>query len=191
MHNAVRPLVTVSHQCTQNFMDLDRIKLIAPLEDKMISELNNQIRILEEYQFNCTTNVTMLKISVSLDSKRRKRMPNNNNDQLPTIQRWTRQNGNNYVLDTSSTLEINTNGVSNYTLDPPILVNSGDLLAISQPRRRNTAVMVNYIEGLNFKSHRVMFNKNTAALNNPPDTNIFILVYPITGSVKLIIINHK
>ena len=67
MHNTARPLVTatVSHQCTQNFMDLDRIKLIAPLEDKMISELNDEIRILEEYQFNCTTNVTILKISVS------------------------------------------------------------------------------------------------------------------------------
>ena len=183
MHNAVCPLVTatVSHQCTQNFMDLDRIKLIAPLGNKMISKLNNQIRILEEYQFNCTTNVTMLKISVSPDSKRRKRMPNNNNDQLPTIQRWTRENGN-YILDTSSTREINTNGISNYTLDPPILVNSGDLLAISQP---NSAVMVNYINGLNFKSHEVTFNEDNAALNNPPDTDIFILVYPITGIVKL------
>ena len=181
MHNAVRPLVTatVSHQCTQNFMDLDRIKLIAPLE---IFELNDEIRILEEYQFNCTTNVTMLKISVS-------RMPGNSN-QPTLIQRWTRINesDNNYTyeLDANSSRRINTNGVStcNYTLDPPILVNSGDLLAISQPRRQ---VMVNYINGsrLSFKSYKVTFDENTAALDSSPDTDIFILVYPITGIVKL------
>ena len=181
MHNTARPLVTatVSHQCTQNFMDLDRIKLIAPLE---ISELNDEIRILEEYQFNCTTNVTILKISVSPDSKRRKRM--GGNDEFPTIQRWTRENGNNYVLDTSSSRVINTNGISNYTLDPPILVNSGDLLAISQPKKRDSAVMVNYINGsrLSFKSQKVTFNNGNAVLLEP-DTENFILVYPITGII--------
>ena len=178
---------TVEHQCTENFMDLAAIRSRAPLMgDDMGSELNNRIRILEEYQFNCSTNITSVILGISV------KIAGGNRSMYPSIQRWTPVNrsSNRYSLDASSEriiyyspTNISTSGVFMYPLDPPISMNSGDLLAIKQPRRNRSIVNVYYIQNSmikDFRSHVLDIGVTEANLNDAA-TKRFILVYPVTG----------
>ena len=176
---------TVKHQCTENFMDLAAIMSRAPLTDgDMGKKLGDEIRILEEYQFNCSTNITNVILGISV------KIAGGNRNMYPSIQRWTPVNrsSNRYSLDASSEriiyyspTNISTSGVFMYPLDPPISMNSGDLLAIKQPPGRDSIVNVYYINPTSFRSYEVNIDCTQANLNNIK-TDRFILVYPVTGN---------
>ena len=173
---------TVKHQCTENFMDLAAIMSRAPLTGgDMGKKLNNEIRILKDYQFNCSTNITSVILGISVKIA---------GNTYPSIQRWTPLNGS-YSLDTSSEriiyyspTNISTSGVFMYPLDPPISMNSGDLLAIKQPPDGDSIVNVYYIDSTSFKSYQVNNIDCTQdnLKSNSIKTDRFILVYPVTGN---------
>ena len=170
-------------------MDFDLIKYRA--ERIGISRIGNvlsdKIRILEEYQFNCSTNITSVIVGGDL------RIPNNNRQLFPTFQIWRPQIGNpnqyDLVLDSERTIyystnNVSTNGVFEYPLSPPIPVQSGDMLAISQPPREDSVFRVYYIQGvINFDSHQINFGLQTADLSGSPINSDLVLVYPITGEL--------
>ena len=69
-------------------------------------------------------------------------------------------------------------------MDPPISLQSGDILAISQPPQGNSIFRVYYIQDVvNFDSYGVTFGSTTADLSGSPITSDLILVYPITGEL--------
>ena len=169
-------------------MDFDLIKYRAERIgiSRIGNVLSNKIRILEEYQFNCSTNITSVIVGGDF------RIPNNKRQLLPTFQIWRPQaNPNQYDLvpDSERTIyystnNVSTNGVFEYPLSPPIPVQSGDMLAISQPPQGNSTFRVYYIRGvINFDSHQINFGVTTADLSDSPNKNDLVLVYPITGEL--------
>ena len=151
------------------------------------TRLRDTIRILEEYQFNCTsTNITSVILGIDV------RRVTGNRYRFPSIQLWRPNPGSpgQYLVDTDSqrfiyysTSNISTNGVFEYPLNPPISVNSGDLLAISQPTDGDSVVRVYYIDGINFQSREDSFGATSTDLSGTLHTDQLVLVYPITGTI--------
>ena len=147
------------------------------------SYLNNTLRVLKEYQFNCSpTTITSLKLGINI------RRATNSRTLFPSVQVFRPGNSNNYNLVTGSertiyysTSNVSTSGEYEYPFNPPISVMSGDLLAVSQPDERKSAVRVYYISGISFHSSQQSIGSPTINLNNSPVTNQLILVYPVTG----------
>ena len=177
---------TVDQQCTERFMELELVTYRAQqigIEARR-STMSDTIRILEEYQFNCTsTNITSVILGIDVRTSR---------DRFPSIQLWRPNPGSpgQYLVDTDSerfiyysTSNISTNGVFEYPLNPPISVNSGDLLAISQPTHWQSVVRVYYIDGINFRSREDSFSTTSTALSGTLHTDQLVLVYPITGTI--------
>ena len=171
-------------------MDFDLIKYRAKTVDisKKGYNLDNEIRLLTEYQFNCSS-TTITSVIVGGDL----RIPNNNHQLFPSLQTWrpldNRPNLYYRVLETVRTIYYSTNnfssnGVFEYPLDPPIRVQSGDILAISQPPQKNSIFRVYYIQNVvNFDSYAVTFASTTADLSGSPINSDLVLVYPITGEL--------
>ena len=141
---------------------------------------NNTLRVLQEYQFNCSsTNITSLILGINI------RRATNKRNLLPSVQVF-RPNGS-LVTGSErtiyySTSNVITSGVFEYPLNPPIPVMSGDLLAVSQPLQRNSSVKVYYISGFSFNSSQDQpIGSSTVNLDNSPTTDELILVYPVTG----------
>ena len=177
-------LVSETEQCGNGFMELDVVKYSAQYIGINFVNLDNQIRILEEYQFNCTsTNIT----SVILGSN--VRGITNSRTMYPSIQLWRPVSGSNgtytVVPDSERVIFYSTTNVSNpYPLNPPISINSGDLLAISLPNGSDSVVRVRYKNvGIVFKSYQRPFGTTNTTLTDTPTTDELILVYPITGIV--------
>ena len=142
--------------------------------------LSNTLRVLQEYQFNCsTTNITSLVLGIDVRAGHRL---------FPSVQVF-RSSGDQYDLVTGSertiyysTSNVSTSGVFEYPLNPPIPVMSGDLLAVSQPEQANSAVRFYYISGVSFDSSQHAFGtRNNIDLSNTSITNQLFLVYPVTG----------
>ena len=150
--------------------------------------LDNKIRILTEYQFNCSS-TTITSVIVGGDLRR----ATNSRQLFPNVQIWRPQIANpnqyNLVLGSKRTIyystnNVSTNGVFEYPLDPPIPVQSGDILAISQPPQVNSIFRVYCIQNVvSFDSYEVSFNSTTVDLSGSPITSDLVLVYPITGEL--------
>ena len=149
--------------------------------------MDEKLRVLQEYQFNCSsTSITSLILGIDVRETTSKR------DLFPSVQVF-RPNGNNYNLVTGSerTIYYSTSNVSEvfeYPLNPPISVMSGDLLAVSQPKQdKESVVRVHYINrdevgGISFSTSQEMnIGETTADLGSSPTTDLFFLVYPVTG----------
>ena len=145
----------------------------------------NTLRVLEEYEFNCSsTNITSLILGINI------RTTTNSRTLFPSVQVF-RPNGssdNQYDLVTGSertiyysTSNVSTNGVYEYPLNPPISVMSGDLLAVSQPLLSQSVSRIYFYNGVSFASSQQSIGSKTINLNIFPTTNQLILVYPVTG----------
>ena len=170
-------------------MDFDLIKYRAKTIDisKNVNNLDNEIRLLTEYTFTCETTITSVIVGGDL------RTPNHNRQLFPSLQIWRLQRINQHeyylVLDSVRTIyystnNVSTNGVFEYPLDPPIPVQSGDILAISQPSQWNSSFRVYYIQGaVHFDSYIHSIGPLATTLSGSPITSDLILVYPITGEL--------
>ena len=118
----------------------------------------------------------------------------NNHQLFPSLQIWRpvapdRPNQYYHVLGSERTIyystnNVSTNGVFEYPLDPPIPVQSGYILAISQPPQGNSIFRVYYIQNVvNFDNYIVPFGSIFANLSGSPITSDLVLVYPITGGL--------
>ena len=140
---------------------------------------NSKLRVLQEYQFNCSfTNITSLILGINI------REATSSRNLHPSVQVF-RPNGS-LVTGSErtiyySTSNVSTSGVFEYPLNPPIPVMSGDLLAVSQPDRRDSVVRVYYISGITANSQEFDYGDTDVDLNESPITDELILVYPVTG----------
>ena len=175
-----------SEQCTEKFMELSQVKYRAQRIRMNLPEnyLNNTLRVLQEYQFNCSSNITSLILGINIRTTR------NSLTLFPSVQVF-RPNGsivNQYNLVTGSertiyysTSNVSTSGEYEYPLNPPISVMSGDLLAVSQPLQERSVVRVYYISGISFRSSQQSFESSNIDLSISATNNQLILVYPVTG----------
>ena len=181
-----------SEQCTEKFMELSQVKYRAQRIRMNLPEnyLNNTLRVLQEYQFNCSsTNITSLILGINIRTTRN-RWNSNSRTLFPSVQVF-RPNGsivNQYNLVTGSertiyysTSNVSTSGEYEYPLNPPIPVMSGDLLAVSQPLQERSVVRVYYNDEISFCSSQQSIGSSNINLNISPTTNQLILVYPLTG----------
>ena len=173
-------------------MDFDLIKYRAKTVgiSKKGYNLSNEIRLLTEYQFNCSS-TTITSVIVGGDLRAR----NNNRHLFPSVQIWrpirlNKPTNQYYPVSGSertiyySTNNVSTNGVFEYPLDPPIPVQSRDILAISQPPQGNSTFRSYYIQNVvSFDSYEVTFGSMDETLSGSPITSDLVLVYPITGEL--------
>ena len=172
-----------TEQCTERFMELPLVTYRAQrigMNPSQTFVSSNTLRVLQEYQFNCSsTNITSLILGIDI------RRATNRRTLFPSVQVF-RPNGS-LVTGSErtiyySTSNVSTSGVFEYPLNPPIPVMSGDLLAVSQPLRRNSTVRIYYISGFSFNSSQDQpIGSSTVNLDNSPTTDQLILVYPVTG----------
>ena len=156
--------------------------------------MTNTLKVLQEYQFNCSsTNITSLILGIDV------RRATDSRTLFPSVKIF-RPNGtivNQYVLVTGSertiyysTSNVSTSGEYEYSLNPPIPVMSGDLLAVSQPEQANSIVRVYYINEISFTSSQTKpIRSTTVNLGSSPIPNQFILVYPVTGKTHTFIVS--
>ena len=183
-------IVTVEAQqeCTERFMKLSVVEYRAQQigTDAVTSEyMDEKRRVLQEYRFNCSsTNITSLILGIDV------LIATGSRTLFPSVQVFRPGNGDNYNLVTGSerTIYYSTSNVSEvfeYPLNPPISVMSGDLLAVSQPNKDNSVIFVRYIHrdisGISFSSTETNYDETTADLGSSPTTDLFFLVYPVTG----------
>ena len=185
----VTEAITTQH-CTERFMELGLLTFRAGRIDinGIGNHLNDKIRLLTEYQFNCSS-TTITSVIVGGDLRR----ANGMRQLFPSVQIWRPQESdpNQYDLVPDrertiyySTNNVSTNGVFEYPLDPPIPVQSGDILAISQPPQGGSIFRVYYIQNVvSFDSHQINFGSTTADLSSNLITSDLVLVYPITGEL--------
>ena len=178
-------------------MDLSLVKYRAEHieSDSVGHPLNMETIILQEYQFNCSyTRIARLILGIDLRSSRL------TFQLFPKVQILRSRQSSNLQYDIVServiyysTANVSTSGVFAYPLNPPIPVMRGDLLAVSQPARRNNTVRI-------FAMYNSQYTFNSKVLGCTDDdrcikTKHFILVYPVTGEgiyyicVIIIIIN--
>ena len=184
--NVVLIILIGTEQCTEKFMELPLVTYgaqrigIYPSQDFVSS---NTLRVLTEYQFNCSsTNITSLMLGINI------REVSRSGTLYPSVQVF-RPNGS-LVTGSErtiyySTSNVSTSGVFEYPLNPPILVMSGDLLAVSQPEQANSAVRIRYITGFSFSSSQnILIGSSFVNLNGSSITNQLILVHPVTGKTR-------
>ncbi|XP_019849282.1 PREDICTED: probable serine/threonine-protein kinase dyrk2 isoform X2 [Amphimedon queenslandica] len=168
-----------TEQCTERFMELPLVTYRAEQinTDAVGDALSNTLRVLQEYQFSCSTNITSLILGIDI------REATNTRTLYPSIQVF-RPNGS-LVTGSErtiyySTSNVSTSGVFEYPLNPPIPVMGGDLLAVSQPPQGNSVVRVYYISGITANSQEFNYGDININLAGNPTTDELILVYPVT-----------
>ena len=160
---------------------------IDPTQTYFGDETDDTQRVLQEYQFNCSsTNITSLVLGINI------RRMGQNRTLFPGVRVFRPNGSDTYSLVTGSerTIYYSTSNVSTdtggyqYPLNPPIPVMSGDLLAVSQPELTNSRVRIYSIDvdGIRFVSSQNMpIESSTVNLNDSVVTDQLILVYPVTG----------
>ena len=180
-------LVICGQECTKRFLEFPVVQLLGqeignspPNGEK----LDDKLRVLKDYQFNCSAHITSLILGIDI------REAKGDRSLFPSVQVFKRNGNNNnqYLLVTGSertiyysTSNFSTSGVFEYPLNPPIPVMSGDLLAVSQPTQEDSVVIVYYISGITANSQEFDYGDTTVDFNERPITDQLILVYPVTG----------
>ena len=148
--------------------------------------LDDEIRILSDIQFNCSTIINSVVLGIDVK---------HNRDLFPSVQIWRPSGNSNYAFVPGSerfifytTENVSRTGVYDYPLEPPLEVEPGDLLAFSQPLKENSSVRGFDIESVNFNSHRIGFGNTTADLSVPQINNSLVLVYPILAGKYIIFV---
>ena len=150
------------------------------------TRLDNEIRILSDIQFNCNTIINSVILGIDVRPNR---------DSFPSVQIWRPTGNSNYAFVPGTerfifytTENVSRTGVYDYPLEPSLEVEPGDLLAFSQPSQGSSSVRGYYIHPVNFNSHSIGFDDQTADLSGSPINNNLVLVYPIlTGKYNVCI----
>ena len=145
--------------------------------DGIGTRLNDEIRILSDIQFTCSTVINSVILGIDVRPNR---------DSFPSVQIWRPSGNSNYAFVPGSerfifytTKNVSRTGVYDYPLEPPLEVEAGDFLAFSQPSQSDSSVRGYSIDRVTFYSHRIDFDERTADLSTDQTDNDLVLVYPI------------
>ncbi|XP_019855590.1 PREDICTED: uncharacterized protein LOC109584335 [Amphimedon queenslandica] len=173
-------------ECTERFMELPLVsKRAGQIGTKVAvnGPLDNEIRILRGFPFNCPTNITSLILGIDV------RVATGIRTRFPSVQLFRISNNSNNMYSVVaeseriiyySTSNVSTSGVFEYPLDPPISVQNGDNLAISQPDENESIVVVHYIGNMPWVT--VEFPFGTTSYTTPVNSSLndqLVLVHPI------------
>ena len=157
--------------------------------DRIGTRLDEEIRFLLDIQFNCSTIINSVILGIDVRPNR---------DSFPSVQIWRPSGNSNYAFVPSSERfifytpeNVSRTGIYDYPLEPPLEVETGDLLAFSQPSQGDSSVRGYYIDLLNFNSHSISFGDTTADLSGSPINNNLVLVYPIVTGKYIIFCMSK
>ena len=173
-------------ECTERFMELPLVSKRAEQigrKEAVNGLLSNELRVFRDHLFNCSTNITSLILGIDV------REATGNRTHFPSIQLFRLNNGL-YSLVTGSeriiyysTSNVSTSGVFEYLLNPPISVQSSDILAVSQPHERESVVVVHYIDHVQWLTVQYQFGTTSFTMANLTINEQLVLVYPITGNL--------
>ena len=145
--------------------------------DSIGTQLDDEISILSDIQFNCSTIINSVILGIDVRTR---------DNSFPSVQIWRPSGNSNYAFVPGSerfifytTENVSRTGIYDYPLEPPIEVEPGDLLAFSQPSQGDSSVREYYIDPVSFNSYRIDFDERTADLSGSPINDKLVLVYPI------------
>ena len=168
-------------QCIDRIMDISLLQYRARRIDidRIGTQLDDEIRILSDIQFTCSTKINSVILGIDV-------RPNRNS--FPSVQLWRPSEEDEYAFVAGSnrfifytTKNVSRTGVYDYPLEPPLEVEPGDLLAFSQPSKSDSGVRGYYIDRVTFYSHRIEFGDKTAELSEDLTNDNLVLVYPMTS----------
>ena len=147
------------------------------------SHLANELRLLVDIEFTCPTTITNILLGANVLTVI------NSRNQYPSIL-LVRETSNRYTVQAEQTIyytteNISTNGVYNYSLNPPMSVSELDIIAIQAPEDSRAAVTIHYTDAM----------YNTVSMDPDPNDNgrddiiydnQLVLAYPIAGNIQLI-----
>ena len=178
--------------CTERFMELPLVSKRAEQIGRKVAvngPLNNEIRILRGFAFNCSTNITSLILGIDV------REATGIRTRFPSVQLFRKlKNSNNMysvVAESERTIyysiyNVSTSGVFEYPLNPPISVQNGDSLAVSQPDENESIVVIHYIDNVQWGTVQFLFG--TTSYTTPVNSSLndqLVLVHPIITGIDL------
>ena len=148
--------------------------------------LDNEIRLLPDITFTCSTVITSLALGIDVRSE----TEYNQYPSVLLVQPTHDVNG--YTLLTEQTIyytpdNVSTNGVYNYPLDPPISVNVSDILGVRAPRQGDSVVRIyyEYIANINYETQGFSITSDLSWQLDSKYYNQLVLVYPIAGKYNI------
>lgn len=173
--------VVVTQDCTDGFIDHSKLTYRA---SGYGLPLSNQLRVLQEYQFDCSTSITGLILGLEA------RNIVGTFTLYPSVQlfRYNATTGLHHLVSERmiyyTLSNITANRTVNYTLNPPFSVEAKDLLAVAQPIGRNSVLRIYYINGMSSTTYRYGLNSRQLNLTTGFTTinTQLILLYPVTTS---------
>ena len=147
--------------------------------------LDDELRVVPSWKFNCNGNITSLLLGVELKEGK---------SEYPEIQVW-RRTSTRFNLISSRAINLtsgtfSTDGVIRYDLSPPLSVEAGDMLGVKQPKKDETAVQIFYQQD-HFAPYAYHLSRddNTFLVNAGIISQQYILLSVITGiAVHLILL---
>lgn len=136
------------HGCTDTFLQRDVLVKRAgniPKGDASRNKLSNELRLLRDVNFTCNGAITSLLLGVDVMKTMGMRK------KYPQVQAWREDKNTPRVYYRVYSEEIilaegefSPDGVLQYTLNPPIQFQTGDVLGVYQPEQKESVVQLYY-----------------------------------------------
>ena len=181
----------VATSCTScGFMELDLLRKRAEKISGGVTGagggLDEEFRLLTNASFSCNGTMTGLLLVGAVRT---------NEDEYPKIQIWRNTNGNTYTRQDSEDIgldpgDFSPDGVLQYNLTTPISFQSGDVLAVNQPKQGDSVLRVYYDDDSSASTvtYKFKVGKNERAPTSSVSlsrltmiNNESILISPISG----------
>ena len=182
--------LTVYASCARGFIQLDllrkRAEKISGGNTLSDNRLDNELRVIPGMSFTCSGTITSLLLGVDV-----KTFVADSTDQYPEVQVWRYSSlFKSYYRRQRQQIRLavgnfSTDGVLHYNLNPPMPIESGDVLGVYQPRHNESVVQLFYDDDMTAPAANLRTNTNQGLLSpghNPTVVeNQAILLSPITG----------
>ena len=167
-------------------MDIDVLVKRAeriPNNNVQSSDLDKELRVVPDWTFNCSGNITSLLLGVDIRT---------GETEYPEVQTWKR-NGNQFTRVDSRTIMLSpgnfsASGVFQYHLTTPLPVVAGDMIGVYQPLKDRSVVRIYYkTNDPDAPDSYTLVNQGqsptTFSASTPDTLQEYILLSVITGMI--------
>ena len=180
------PTGSAASACTSSFMDMDvLVKRAERITNNYVEsrELDRELRVVPDWNFNCSGNITGLLLGVDIRT---------GETEYPEVQTW-RRNGNQFTKVDSRTIVLSpgnfsASGVFQSHLTTPLPVVAGDMIGVYQPNEGSSVVRIYYkTNDPDAPESYIVANQGqsptTFSVSTPNPVQEYILLSVITGMI--------
>ena len=160
----VRFCTTGESQCTNGFMNLDRLRELGQVTGGTLRNRDQQQRIIPSIVFRCNGSITKWIVAARWED-------GGGRNYFPELQIWRSSFGRLYRRISTSTLTAtaeNANSVYEHTPSSPLPFQGGDILGIFQPSRAASRLRVYYVDNVGPPNYYYDPDDLNQNVNTPP-----------------------